>query len=286
MSLNPNPNRAREGLHGLHARVAILNSQQADADRGLNDLELAVNQFIALPADADLSEVRALRARYIMKKQTARALVSLLPAPEHVRESRVAALITRFRAADNLRRSSGAIGLGGGERSLPRSAHILDYASATNLHTKASLKDGLSHVNIALQTARETAFDLSLQRDKMLKIGTALDETSSELSLSVRQIKRYGKQLSTDRIFLVLLCIFLCVAISLGVYIGLDPEGAARAFRSPLNLSAPTPNSGGGGAGGGTGGNGGGKIAAGPPPVDPMQDLRQFRAPPVRGSQP
>ena len=274
MSLNPNHHRTRDGLHGLHAKVAMLNSMQSDADRGLNDLELSVSHFIALPVDADITEVRALRARYIMKKQTARALVSLLPAPEHVRESRVAALIARFRAADNVRRSSGATGLGG-ERSIPHSVHILDNASATNLQTKASLKDGLSHVNIALQTARETAFDLSLQREKMKKIGTVLDETSSELSLSVRQIKRYGKQLSTDRIFLVLLCIFLCAAISLGVYIGLDPAGAARAFHSPLNLSTPTPNSGGGG----------GKIA-GPPPVDPMQDLKQFRAPPVRGAPP
>lgn len=273
MPVPPRP-RAHEGHH---TQIAAENSAQADADRALCDLESSVKAFEKLSDEASVDDVRSLRARFILKKQTARAFVGILPAPEYVREARASALIGRFRAAAHARQGKGGRGLGErdlSDRTLPRSTQMLDHAAAVSGRNLASLNEGLAHVNASLNLARETASELAADRDKMVKIGSDLDEACSDLSLSVQAIKRYGKSLSTDRIFLVLLCLFIATAVGLGVYIALDPAGAARAFKQvPLLGGGQSPPS-------TTTGGGGGSI------VDPMDATRQYRAPPVRGEPP
>jgi hypothetical protein len=268
---------------GLHAAAASEKAAGADADIALEDLDQAVAAFCRLSSAADVDERRSARAHYILKKQLARACISSLltePHAMHVREARASALISRFRTADNQLRvalaEAGAISVGLGTRP-PRFVNILDEARATTDRSSVLLQGGLKSVSDSLLVARESASELAENREKMKKISDGLDEASSELAISKRLIVQFSKRLFTDRIFLILLLTFIVAAVGLAIYIGLDPVRAARAFAPanvlpPANEISPSVVT--------------KETLAAASMKDPMDGLRAYRAPSVRGPPP
>ena len=235
---------SRPGLHAAAARAA---REEAEADTAVNDVARAVAAFAA-----STPETRAAsRARYIQRKQLARALLHALPpSAAAVATEMLAESVTSFRVADagfyEADRGALLVGratlansyLSRGHSRARDNDSTLAAAATVSSRSNTALTGAAVELEMTLGVARATANHLEEDRARILKIDEKYDDVDGELSRSRALVVRFLKRLSTDKIFLALCFLVFTAAVGLAIYAAVDTAGFLAAFK-PAPLPPP-----------------------------------------------